>query len=171
MLFSMAGHLSRVVPPTLNGSDDLGEELENLPPGSRRAPIEQRLEMGQKRVVGVVIERPPLRGELDVQAPPVVRVIDAFDQPFFFELIDDAGHRTDPNAEIGRQFPHRAWPMEVQNPHAVRLRDGERPIQPIVQAPELIELGQVVQGFVQREQVGGEGHRPQYYDSRTIRIK
>jgi hypothetical protein len=123
--------------------------------------------------MGVAIERPALRGELDVKAAPIVRMIDACDHALLFELVDDAGHRAQPDVEVHRERPHRLWPAKVENPEAVRLRHGERTVQAVVETPELVQRGEGVQSVVELEEVGVRGHlrnilRQTYYTCEVV---
>jgi hypothetical protein len=85
-------------------------------------------------------------------------MIDAFDEALFFELVDDAGHRTEPHIQVRGQLAHRRRALEVETPQDVGLRHAQPAVQRIVGAAELIQLGQLVQTFIEPMQIGAIVH-------------
>src|SRR5437899_5129487 len=96
-----------------------------------------------------LIQLAALFRELDPEAAPVNRMVHAFDQTLLFELVDNAGHGAQPDVEVRGQFAHGSWTMKIENPKAVRLGYRQRSVEPVIQTPELVQLGQIVQGLVE----------------------
>ena len=119
----------------------------------------------------VVIQLPPLNCERDTEAPPVIGMIDAFNETFLFQLVDDTGHRAQPDVEVGRELSHRPWPLTVEDAQAVRLGHRQRAVQVVIETPELIELGKGVQSVGQPDQILGHDAilRDSYYTDQVVK--
>ena len=109
----MAPHLSRVTSPALDDPNGIAQEVQDVTADRRGPALQQRLEMGEKRLVRLLVQRAPFGRDSDAEAPTVGWMIGALDQPLLFELVDDARHRAEPYVQMGRELPHRAGTLKV----------------------------------------------------------
>src|SRR6478672_6462126 len=158
MRLSMAPDLSWMVSPAADRVDRMGEKVENLPACRRRPPIDQRREVRQERLVRGVVQRPPLVGQRDAKAAPILGMIEAIDQALAFELIDDTGHRAQPDVELAAELAHGPRALEIEDAQAVGLRHGERAVTADVRAAELIQGRELVEQLVELEQIARRSH-------------
>src|SRR5690349_12954409 len=157
--------------PALNRANEVGKKLEDVLSRGAGAPLEERIEVIEKCFVGDAVSPASVSSELDLEAAAIGGMSHALDHLLLLELIDDAGHRAEPDVEIRRQRAHRLRAVLVEHAEAVGLRHGERVEGAFVEAAELIERGEGVQGVVEREHVGVAGHgrmlRLSYYTSQV----
>lgn len=101
----------------------------------------------------------PLPCDANMKHSSIAGVVDPLDETLFLELIDDSRHRAEANIERRREFPHRPQPLKEQSPQYVGLRYRQPSIQRIVQPPELVQLCEIVQAFIEEYEIGRFRHR------------
>ena len=97
----------------------------------------------------LLVHLPAFRRNSDVEAATVRWMINSLNESALLELVADASHRTESHAQSGSDLPHRAWPLKIQAPQHIRLRDRQTPVERIVDASKLVQFCQVIQPFVQ----------------------
>jgi hypothetical protein len=127
--------------------------------------------MRKKRLVGGAIQVPARGGEPHVHAAPVFRVVHPLHETLSLQLIDDPGDRAQPNLQLCGQLAHGTSSLEIENPQAIGLGNRQGPVEPFVQAAELVKCRDFVQQIVQPPQIFLVRHTGIYYDSRIIRFK
>jgi len=93
-------NLSRLTTPALDYTNGLIQKLQDLPASGCWPALQQRLKMREKRFMCVPVQLATLGCDSDMKTATVSRVIDALDQVAFFQLVDNAGHRAEPDVEI-----------------------------------------------------------------------
>src|SRR5579862_7327898 len=126
MIFSISPLLSAVtLAPAADRARDLVQEGNDPVALGGRTMVDQRDQVTQERVMRRLVELLPLRGQTNLEAPPVLGVVDPLHVALPLELVDDAGHGAEPDAQHGRQRAHAPGTVEVEIPQGVGLRDRQ----------------------------------------------
>src|SRR5438874_1691988 len=101
----MSALLSTVdLAPAADRVGDFPDERDDLVAVGRGAVLDQRSQVAEKGLIGRLVELLPIGGEPDLEAPTVFGMIHALDQALLLELVDDARHGAEPDAQLRRQL-------------------------------------------------------------------
>jgi hypothetical protein len=126
--------------------------------------------MRQKSLMGSTIEVLACGCEFDVQTATVIGVRRSRHQSLRFQLIDDSSDRAQSNAEFHCKLGHGMGTPEIQEPKAIRLRDGQLFVEALVQVAELIERGNFVQHICEPVKVFVRHHQTVRYTYNTGQV-